>query len=124
MSPVLRPGDVAILRPERLSALEVGQIVIFHPYTSLATPVIHRVATIARRGGTTVIQTKGDANNAMDSWKVTLHGHSIWYESFSIPGVGYLAVWSQQVLVRLLLLLAVMGLLLSFGLSRVWRRAD
>jgi signal peptidase I len=66
MRPILEPGDVAIMRPEPLSQLRVGQIVAFHPPGEPTVTVIHRVVTIDRHGRGAVIQTKGDANDAID----------------------------------------------------------
>jgi hypothetical protein len=68
-----------------------------------------------------VIQTKGDANNARDQWHAHLIGNTVWHEDFKLPKFGYLAVWSQQRLVRFGLLVVIVILILSMQLGWIWR---
>ena len=122
MHPTLNPGDVAILRPEPLSRLHVGQVVAFRPPGMAALTVIHRVVAIDRGKSGDVIQTKGDANNARDQWKAHLLGNTVWYQASAIPKIGYLVVWAQIKVVRLAALIGIVVLALSLGLQSLWRR--
>jgi signal peptidase I len=121
MRPTLNPGDVAVLTSEPTVDLKRGQIVAFHPPGEPALTVVHRVFSIQRTRAGVVIQTKGDANNAPDQWNARIAGASVWRESLKAPAVGYLAVWSEQRPVRLIVLIVIVVLGVSVPLGRIWR---
>jgi hypothetical protein len=83
--------------------------------------VVHRVFSIHRLRGGSVIQTKGDANNTTDAWHARLVGATVWHESVKVRGLGYLAVWSGQRPVRFGLLTAILILVVSTLLGSIWR---
>jgi signal peptidase I len=126
MRPTLNPGDIAILTSEPTTALRLGQIVAFHPPGEQHLTVMHRVVSIERGGGGGVltIQTKGDANNAVDPWRARLVGSSVWHEDLKVPAAGYLAVWSQQPSIRFGLLSVVVILTLSILLGLIWESGE
>ena len=124
MRPVMNPGDVAILRPEPLNRLHIGQVVAFHPPGDANLTVIHRVVAIDHQNGAAIIQTKGDANNARDQWKAHIEGNTVWYEAGSIPKIGYVVVLAQMKIVRLVVLAGILALVLSMALRSLWRRED
>jgi signal peptidase I len=121
MRHTLNPGDVAVLEPEPLAAVERGQIIAFHPPGEPRLTVTHRVFSLARSDGGVVIRTKGDANNAVDAWRARLTGRTVWHETLKVPKLGYLAVWSQQRSVRFSVLLVLVILAVSIMLGWVWR---
>jgi signal peptidase I len=123
MRPTLNPGDVAVLTSERLTDVQKGQIVAFHPPGERSLTVVHRVFSIRRAHGGLVIQTKGDANNATDPWRARLVDSTVWRETLKVPKVGYLAAWSQQRPIRLGLLFAIVVLLVAMMLGWIWRSA-
>lgn len=121
MRPTLNPGDVAILTSEPAANLRRGQIVAFHPPGEPSLTVTHRAVSIERTRHGVIIQTKGDANNARDQWRAHIVGNTVWHEAFKLPKFGYLAVWSQQRLVRFGLLSVIVILILSMQLGWIWR---
>jgi len=121
MRPTLNPGDVAVLESEPLDSLRKGQIVAFHPPGEPRLTVIHRVFSMHRTRSGVILQTKGDANNAVDPWRARIVGNTVWRESLKAPKVGYLAVWSQQRGVRLGLLVVIVTLVVSMLLGWIWR---
>jgi signal peptidase len=121
MRPTLNPGDVAVLTTEPTSKLERGQIVAFHPPGEPRLTVIHRVFSLQRTRGAVIIQTKGDANNAIDSWRARIAAGRVWVENVKAPKVGYLATWSKQRPVRLGILIVIVILGVSLPLGRIWR---
>ncbi len=121
MRPTLNPGDVAVLTSEGISDLRRGQIVAFHPPGEPRLTVVHRVFSLDRVHGGVIIQTKGDANNAVDQWHARILGDTVWRESLKVPKLGYLAVWSQQRPVRFGLLLVIVILVISILLGTIWR---
>jgi signal peptidase len=121
MRPMLNPGDVAVLTPERLTDLQKGQIVAFHPPGEPRLTVIHRVFSIHRTRNEVIIQTKGDANNVSDPWRARIVSSTVWRENLKAPMIGYLAAWSQQRPVRLGVLIAIVTLVAGTMLDRIWR---
>jgi signal peptidase len=121
MRPTLDPGDVAVLESEPLASLQKGQIVAFHPPGEPRLTIMHRVFSMHRTRSGVILQTKGDANNAVDPWRARIVGNTVWRESLKAPKVGYLAVWSQQRGVRLGLLVVIVTLVASMLLGWIWR---
>jgi signal peptidase I len=121
MRPTLNPGDIAILTPEPIGDLKAGQIVAFHPPGEEKLTVTHRVFTLHRTREGVVMQTKGDANNAVDPWRARIIGSTAWHEVLKMPKLGYLVVWSQQHIVHLILLLMILVLAVGIGLGWIWR---
>jgi signal peptidase len=121
MRPVLNPGDVAILTSEPAANLHRGQIVAFHPPGEPGLTVTHRAVSVEHTKNGVIIQTKGDANNARDQWRAHIEGNTVWHEALKLPKFGYLAVWSQQRLVRFGLLSVIVILILSMQLGWIWR---
>src|SRR5947209_1081746 len=124
MRPTLNPGDVAVLTSESTADLKQGQIVAFHPPGEPQLTVLHRVFSIQRVSNGLIIQTKGDANNTTDQWHARIVAKTIWRETAKAPKVGYLAVWSHQRAVRLIVLVLIVTLVLSMLLGSVWRSPD
>jgi signal peptidase I len=121
MRPTLDPGDVAVLTSEPTADLRTGQIVAFHPPGEPHLTVTHRAVSVKRTRNGVIIQTKGDANNARDSWHAHIVGDTVWHEYFKLPKFGYLAVWSQQPLARFGLFAVIMILLVCMQLGWIWR---
>jgi signal peptidase I len=121
MRPTLAPGDVAVLTSEPRSAIQRGQIVAFHPPGEPRLTVVHRVFAVQRVGASTVIETKGDANNVPDAWRASLSGNTVWRERTKLPSLGYLSVFSAQRPVRFILLIAIVALLVTTLLGAIWR---
>lgn len=123
MRPVLNPGDIAVLVSEPVAHLQVGQIVAFHPPDDPTVTVIHRVMSIDRSNDAVVIETKGDANNANDSWHAHVLGKVVWYERARVAAVGYVTTWAQQPVVRFAALVIIVVLAVSLWMGRIWRRS-
>jgi signal peptidase len=121
MRPTLNPGDVAILTSEPTANLHRGQIVAFHPPGEPSLTVTHRAVSVEHTKHGVIFQTQGDANNARDQWRAHIVGNIVWHEAFRLPKFGYLAVWSQQRLVRFGLLAIIVILILSMQLGWIWR---
>ncbi len=124
MRPTLNPGDVAILTSEPTADLRKGQIVAFHPPGEPNLTVTHRAVSVKQTKNGAIIRTKGDANNARDPWRAHIVGATVWHEDFRLPKFGYLAVWSQQRLVRFGLLGIIVILIVSMQLGWIWQPAS
>jgi len=120
MRPVLDPGDVAVMIAEPIADLRVGQIIAFHPPGQPIT-VAHRVVSIRRTAAGVAIRTKGDANNAIDSWHATLTGPTVFHEALRVAKLGYLVVFAEQRWVRFAVLLATVMSAVAMLLGSIWR---
>lgn len=69
MEPALEIGDLAVLN---ISATQIGRndIVTFKDPSGSGFFITHRVKNIYQEGETVLVQTKGDANNALDEWQL------------------------------------------------------
>jgi len=79
MRPTYQPGDLAVVFEQKDMVVKPGDVILFN---SPFGPVIHRVVSVENG----LITTKGDANNAVDSEKITqVEGKVL----FMIPKLGY-----------------------------------
>ena len=70
MSPKIEKGDVIILRSmknEEISKIKKGDVLVYNHDNKI---IVHRVIKKSNNGETISFKTKGDYNNAKDSWTV------------------------------------------------------
>jgi signal peptidase I len=111
MVPFFLPGDIVITKSVDPNELKVGDVMIFHPPGAKPDMLItHRIISI-EVGEKRVFQTKGDANNVKDSFKVPA-SNVLGKIAFVIPFVGYLPDYlKKQKSIFLLLIVLPAGLL-------------
>jgi signal peptidase len=119
MTPALRIGGVAVVEPEALSAVHVGQILAFYPPGEKYVR-IHRVIALTHLGNQTWIRTKGDANNVADPGTIRLEGHTAYAEHLFLPYVGYGGVWLYKHSTRVVLEGVLLALMVGGGLFLIW----
>lgn len=93
MTPVMPTGSLAVTRPIAPQDIQAGDIIAFRPPQPWTPkdgrPVLHRVLTMDHYAAGRVMQTKGDANNAPDPWKIDLSGPGNYAQVVKIvPHVG------------------------------------
>src|SRR5207237_494911 len=68
MEPALQVGDLAVVSPTPPDQLAVGDVITYRTPARPGIPVTHRIVNISRDAqGQLEFQTKGDANNEVDS---------------------------------------------------------
>lgn len=81
---------------DQVTDLRVGDVITFLPHPESATAVTHRIVKKSyRQDGTAVFTTRGDANNADDTWALTeqqIRGKV----RYHVPYAGYLATALTQ----------------------------
>lgn len=114
MTPALRVGDLVLTRSEPPARLHTGDIVTFqHP--ELGVLVTHRVVAVHATDGWVQVTTKGDANQASESWRVPATGR-IGYGMLRVPVAGRL---SPQLVASVAIIVA--GVLLAGWVLRwIW----
>jgi signal peptidase I len=113
MVPRLPVGGVVVTERVPIASLRVGDVVVFHRPDRPAELVVHRIVALTPGAAGPVVRTKGDANGMPDLWQVSLRGTTAYRATFSVPVVGYVAVWVHGPAGRQTLL--VLGLLLLVG---------
>jgi signal peptidase len=93
MSPGFPTGGVVVTRRVPVSSLAERDVIIFHKPTNPDELVVHRIVGLTTKGGATVIETKGDNNTIKDPWAVTLRGGVAYRATYTIPFIGYAALW-------------------------------
>lgn len=113
MRPGLPVGGIVITKRVPIESLQVRDVVVFHRPDQPQELIVHRIISLKKSPSGPIIQTQGDANDAPDPWKVSLRGSTAYRASFSVPLVGYAAVWTHGPTGRKTFTLV--GALLIFG---------
>ncbi|MDA8071190.1 MAG: signal peptidase I [Actinomycetota bacterium] len=93
MRPGFPVGGVVVTQRVPLDSLHVGDVVVFHiPHDPGAT-YVHRIVWLEHRGNELLVRTKGDANTVPDPWTLNVHGPVAYQARFTLPLIGYAAVW-------------------------------
>src|SRR5918997_727863 len=90
MAPEIDPGDVTIVTPISISEVTEGMVITYHKPIDDHSLVTHRVVSVEKTNGTVTVQTKGDANDAIDPWTATLEGDTAYEVRAVIPELGHL----------------------------------
>ncbi|MBR1936171.1 MAG: signal peptidase I [Bacilli bacterium] len=112
MEPTLPTGSVIYYHPVEESDLKVGDIVTFKLKDN-KTLVSHRITSINNG----IIQTKGDANNSVDSLDLTYSSIMGVDSNIYIPYVGYFIQFVNEHLYLVAIVVTI--LVLEFLLSNI-----
>lgn len=118
MEPTIRSGDLVIVGPPPADgSYSVGQIITFHPTPGYTTT--HRIADISSDG----IATKGDANATPDVSRIQ-PGQIAGVVTAVVPFGGYVAIFLQQPLAWVVVILGVALVFLVWELARMRQKPD
>ncbi|HUX71444.1 MAG TPA: signal peptidase I [Cellulomonadaceae bacterium] len=95
MRPGLAVGGVVVTERVPIAALQVRDVVVFHRPDKPEELMVHRIIALTPGASGPVVQTQGDANTIPDPWTVTLRGTTAYRAVFSVPLIGYVAVWAH-----------------------------
>ena len=102
MEPTLSIGDAAVVKPSSPRSLEIGDVIVRRDGAG-GQPILHRIVDIIREDGELMFITQGDQNNAPDSQPIFLAGTGD-KVIYSVPYAGYLLIFAESWLGRLLLI--------------------
>jgi signal peptidase len=122
MEPTLPIGSVIVTVPAQAEELKVGDVITIANPQHAGTLVTHRIFSVESSAQGRGFKTKGDANQAPDSWIVPANGGG-WRYAFAIPYLGYILSALQSGLGRLVLLILPTLLLGGLLLVEIWRPA-
>jgi len=122
MSPEIDPGDVTIVTPMAVSDVTEGMVITYHKPIDDRSLVTHRVVSVVTGpDGAVQIQTKGDANEAIDPWTATLQGDTAYQVRAVIPELGRVIQALRAPVVAQVLLYGAPALLVGWLLLTIWR---
>jgi len=122
MAPEINPGDVTIVTPIAISEVTEGMVITYHKPVEDHSLVTHRVVSVETAGnGSVTVQTKGDANEAIDPWTATLEGDTAYEVRAVIPELGHLIQALRAPVVTQVLLYGAPSLLVGWLLLTIWR---
>jgi signal peptidase I len=122
MSPGIDPGDVTVVTPIAMSEITEGMVIAYHKPIEDRSIVTHRVVSVATDAdGAVQVQTKGDANTAIDPWIATLQGETAYELRAVVPELGHVIQALRAPVVAQLLLYGAPALLAGWVLLTIWR---
>jgi signal peptidase I len=113
MRPGLPVGGVVITQRVPVTSLHVRDVVVLHRPDRPGELIVHRIVALSAGPSGPIVQTQGDANRTRDPWKVALRGTTAYRAVYSVPFVGYAAVWVHSAAGRRTFILV--GILLVLG---------
>jgi signal peptidase len=125
MSPEIDPGDVTVVTPIAMSEVTEGMVIAYHKPVEDRSLVTHRVVSVETDAdGAVQVQTKGDANTAIDPWTATLQGDTAYELRAVVPELGHVIQALRTPVVAQLLLYGAPALLAGWVLLTIWRPTD
>jgi signal peptidase I len=122
MTGTINVGDVEIVTPLPVQQVTVGMIIAYHIPVDDHHLVTHRVVGIEHGpDGSVTVQTKGDANNAVDPWTATLQGDTAYQVRAVVPGLGHLIEALRTPVLSQALVYGAPTLLAGWLLLSIWR---
>jgi signal peptidase I len=122
MAPEIEPGDVTVVTPIPISDVTEGMVITYNIPIDDHRVVTHRVVSVERGpAGTITVQTKGDANEAVDPWDATLQGDTAYEVRAVLPEVGHVIQALRNPVVAPALLYGAPTLLVGWLLLSIWR---
>ena len=122
MAPEIEPGDVTIVTPISVSDVTEGMVISYHIPIDDHRVVTHRVVSVEKdAAGAITVQTKGDANEAIDPWDATLRGDTAYQVRAVIPEIGTAIQALRTPVLLPVLLYGAPTLLVGWLLLSIWR---
>jgi signal peptidase len=121
MAPGIPQGSLAVVEPKARHELQVGDVITYAIPVEDHRVVTHRVIEVRQTPQSTIVRTKGDANEAPDPWVAELTEPTVWIERFAVPHAGAAIAALRSSWAQRLGQLAPFLLALSF-LRALWGR--
>jgi signal peptidase len=125
MAPEIDPGDITVVTPLAVDEVTAGMVIAYHIPIDDHRVVTHRVVSVEHGpDGSVTVQTKGDANEAVDPWQATLQGDTAWQVQAVVPEVGHLIQALRTPVLQQVLLYGAPALLAGWLLLAIWRPTE
>lgn len=120
MRPTIAEGSVVVLTPVPAEQLQVGDVLMYRIPVEDRRVVTHRVVELVERGDRPVVRTKGDANNAPDTWVARLESEPLWQVRAAVPYLGHAVQALRAPQLRLLSIGVVPAVWALLWLRDIW----
>ena len=120
MTPAVHAGDVVVNRPTSPLEVRVGDVITFKDPHHAGRLLTHRVRHVQVSGMRVLFETKGDANNTVESWVISADGR-LSRVVFRIPMLGFLLVVLRTRAAELALVVVPALILGAMALVGIWR---
>ena len=125
MAPQINPGDVVISTPLDVHDVTKGMVISYHIPIDDHRVVTHRVVSVQHGAdGTVTVQSKGDANTALDPWQATLQGQTAYQVRAVIPELGHVIEALRTPVVSKALIYGAPALLAGWLILSIWRPVE
>ncbi len=122
MAPEIEPGDITIVTPIAVSEVTEGMVITYHIPVDDHRVVTHRVVSVEHgEDGSVTVQTKGDANEAVDPWTATLEGDTAYQVRAVVPEIGHVIHALRTPAVSTTLVYGAPALVAGWLLLGIWR---
>jgi signal peptidase I len=122
MAPAIEAGDVVVSTPLAVEDVRPGMVITYHIPVDDHRVVTHRVVSVEHGAdGRVTVETKGDANDAVDPWTATLAGDTAYQVRAVVPEVGHAITALRTPVVRSTLVYGAPALLAGWLLLAIWR---
>jgi signal peptidase I len=122
MAPEIEAGDVTIATPIDVSDITEGMVLTYHMPVDDGALVTHRVMSVeTATDGSVMVQTKGDANAAIDPWTARLEGDTAYQVRGVVPELGHLVTALRTPVIKQVLLYGAPVMLAGWLLMTIWR---
>ncbi len=108
MVPQMQVGDLVIDESVKATEVRAGQVITFRDPEGGRRLITHRVRSVTPAGEFIDIVTKGDNNNAVESWQMPADGE-VGRVVARVPKLGRVLGMANGKTGRLLLMLAILG---------------
>jgi len=119
MEPTIHTGDIVAVRPIQILSAHVGDVLTFRDPENQSRLITHRLRALRIEDGAVMVQTKGDANTAVDTWRMPEDGH-VGRVAMDLGGMGYLLSWVSGPLARILSIVLPCLWLGRGEIARIW----
>ncbi len=122
MSPQIDPGDVTVVTPLAVTEVTEGMVIAYHIPIGDHQLVTHRVVSVEHdTDGSVTVQTKGDANEAVDPWTATLQGDTAYQVRAVVPEIGHVIHALRTPAVSTTLVYGAPALVAGWLILAIWR---
>ncbi len=122
MSPQIDPGDVTIVTPLAVTEVTEGMVITYHIPVGDHQLITHRVVSVDHGAdGSVTVQTKGDANEAVDPWTATLEGDTAYQVRAVVPEIGHVIHALRTPAVSTTLVYGAPALVAGWLILSIWR---
>ncbi len=94
MRPGFTVGGIVVSERVPVRQLVNRDVIVFRDPQDPSNVMVHRIVSLqTKSSGEVLIHTQGDANNAQDPWTLSLRGGDAYKVRWSLPIIGYIAVF-------------------------------